>query len=725
MKLKRVEFQNFRLLRDLVINFATDSEKKLTVIRAENDSGKTTIMIGIQWAFYGDSALPHSKKDDYRLYPIDWDITVDSNRVPVSVTIEFETTVQHGRRGKDSIQEKRIYRLVRSTYVTLNGESWKTSPLTLKLFLLTNKGSEPIQQPEVHVSELLPPELREVFFTDGDRALNFIEASLATSAKRDRVGKAIRSLLGLGVIEDTLNHIKKAGANINKSAKANNPDEKLTGVLTSLVEISKNIEDCEEKINDSKIQFSSFDLKVDEIQKQIENALVRGNREDLKREIERIEMRRGRVSEQLTSERKKHAELFKNLLLSRDLLYSNLTRSTGLLNDLHDRGKIPNATIPVLEERLKGKTCICGESLEANYSGGQLRRQHIEHLIEESRKADELQNIVTDLYYESAPLFPDSIANDEHWATEYTKVFQSRDELELQFQELGKELRSCETKLADIPDIDIQGLRTTRQWYIEQRDKFNRLLSQQETRLEGLKTEKRELESLRDNLLRQKEKGDRILSELEVVRDIEQVLNNSYKKIQHDEISKVSERMNSVFLEMIGVDVEQEAIIQNAKISNDFDILVYGPENRSLNPDIDLNGASRRALTLSFILALAKVSEVEAPNVIDTPLGMMSGYVKKSVLRSAIRESTQLILFLTRSEIADCEEILEDSAGCIITLTNSAHYPLMLVNKSLNGYKYSALRCNCGIHQECDLCQRHLDLATETHQIHLDVIDGA
>ena len=62
-------------------------------------------------------------------------------------------------------------------------------------------------------------------------------------------------------------------------------------------------------------------------------------------------------------------------------------------------------------------------------------------------------------------------------------------------------------------------------------------------------------------------------------------------------------------------------------------------------PDRDLNGASRRALTLAFILALTKVSEVEAPNIIDTPLGMMSGYVKRSVLMTAIRESSQLELY--------------------------------------------------------------------------------
>ena len=58
MKLLRAEFENFRLLRNLALDFSTDDAKNLTVIRAENESGKTTILTALQWALYGDDALP-------------------------------------------------------------------------------------------------------------------------------------------------------------------------------------------------------------------------------------------------------------------------------------------------------------------------------------------------------------------------------------------------------------------------------------------------------------------------------------------------------------------------------------------------------------------------------------------------------------------------------------------------------------------------------------------
>ena len=58
MKIIRAEFHNFRLLRDISLDFSVDKKRKLTVIRAENETGKTTILTALQWTLYGDDALP-------------------------------------------------------------------------------------------------------------------------------------------------------------------------------------------------------------------------------------------------------------------------------------------------------------------------------------------------------------------------------------------------------------------------------------------------------------------------------------------------------------------------------------------------------------------------------------------------------------------------------------------------------------------------------------------
>ncbi len=711
MKLISAKFENFRLLRPLDLDFSTDTSKKLTVIRAENETGKTTILNGLQWALYGDDALP-GKRQDYRLHPIDWDVA-DSSRVPISVQVKFEITKLGGPRG--SFETRQQYLIIRSAFETLNGDKWDHTPSTVKLFELTDTGSEPIGWPESLINDELPPELREVFFTDGDRALSFIEADVNVRTKRERVEKAIRSLLGLGVIEDALGHIKKTASEVNKAAKNIEADEKLTQIAIRLDQINEVSADLEKRRDDAKEQFSAYDEKLAEVQKKIDAALIKGDREALKRDIEQTEAQLKQIKEQREAAGKAHSKLFRSLSLSRDLLAPVVKKSLGELNRLYDQGKIPNETIPVLEERLKGTTCICGESLAPNDGDGKRRRNHIQCLIDESRKEDESKRIVTDLYYGSRSFQPDQVTDEERWLAEYAKIFAHRDEQDSRLVDQGKKRKALEVKLGDIPDIDIQGLCDTKRRYANQRDRFYANQVRYETQLEGLKKEQISLSATRNNLLREQKKGTRILAQLEVTQDVKQVLENSYNRITNEELAKVSERMNAIFLEMIGADPEQNAIIQKAEISKEFDILVYGPDNRTLNPDRDLNGASRRALTLAFILALTKVSEVEAPNVIDTPLGMMSGYVKRSVLKTAIRESSQLVLFLTRSEIADCEDILDTEAGRVITLTNPAHYPRMLINDPQMKER-TVLWCECNHRRECTVCQRRMDLESEMEQ---------
>ena len=463
-----------------------------------------------------------------------------------------------------------------------------------------------------------------------------------------------------------------------------------------------------EAIRDAEEQFANFDERYAEMGKKIEEALLLGNREDLQQQYSQVENHIRTVNAQQESVRKGHSELFRTLELSRDVMIPTLAKGFAKLDVLRDQGKIPNATIPVLEERLSASTCICGESLQEEGPGSLRRRSHIQHLIEESRKADALQGIITDLYFGSVSLLPGQTTQQATWCALSAEVTTQRDRLDQMREDLGKQSRAIDSKLKQIPNSDVPGLRDARRQYQEQRDRSNATRSRLQGDLGNVLREIEQLSRSRDQILRRQDRGQRFMADLEVAQDIETVLSKAYDRLTTEELDKVSSRMNTTFLEMIGADPQQGAIIRGAMITRDFEIKVYGPSDRTLNPDRDLNGASRRALTLAFILALTKVSEVQAPNVIDTPLGMMSGYVKRSVLTTAIRESSQLILFLTRSEITDCEEILDAESGLVVTLTNPAHYPVMLANDPAVTER-TVLRCECDHRQHCAQCRRIAD----------------
>jgi DNA sulfur modification protein DndD len=711
MRLLRAEFQNFRLLRDLELQFSSDPDRRLTVIRAANESGKTTILHALQWALYGDDGLP-GKGEGFRLHPIDWDAG-DGKRVPITVSVEFELTTY--RRGPDGPREtRRKYRIIRSAFEEVDSAA-KRSPATVKLFALNDTGASPIDAPDSFIRDELPPELREVFFTDGDRALSFIEADVAITTKRERVQRAIRSLLGLGVIEDAIKHVRKAAAEVNKQARLIGGGNELNNVASRLDMVEEETIRLEVALQDAKQQYIAFDEKVEEKDRQIEAALQKGNKEELAKDLEGAKRKIKQLDEQLTAANKEHSALFRSRSLAIDVLGPVLGRAFAQLQELKDQRKIPNTTIPVLEDRLASGLCICGESLSADEADGQRRREHVRHLIDESQRADEFQGTLTTLYFEGKSLQPSETGRGQ-WLEDYEKVVKSRDGLQNLRDEAGRELRALELQLAAVPDTNIQGLKETRRQYKDNRERFLMKRTEIETQLSGLRRERETLTQERDRLLREQKKGARVISQLEVTQDVTQVLEQSFERITHDELKKVSDLMNSTFLEMIGADPEQGAIIRRAEISPDFDIIVYGPSQRTLNPDRDLNGASRRALTLAFILALTKVSEVEAPNVIDTPLGMTSGYVKRSILRTAIRESAQLILFLTHDEIAGCEDIIDEAAGAIFTLTNPAHYPTMLVHDP-GTRERKVLRCDCNHRSTCGQCERRTDAQVELRMV--------
>lgn len=708
MKLLRAEFQNFRLLRDLELEFSSNSERKLTVIRAANESGKTTILHGLQWALYGDAALPGRGKD-FRLHPIDWDAG-ESNRVPITATIEFELT-KHRHVGGELRESRRRFRLVRSAFEAVDSQVSRSAS-TVKLFALNDTGASPIEAPEALISDELPRELRDVFFTDGDRALSFIEADVAVSTKRERVQRAIRSLLGLGVIDDAIKHVRKSAAEANKKAKLIGTGSGLSKIASRLETLENDREKLEVDLEDAKQQFGAFDEKVDEIDRKIAAALQKGDKQKLRKDLEQVKGEMRQLDTQLATANKEHSGLFRSRSIAIDLLAPVLTGAFEKLEELRVQGKIPNATIPVLNDRLSAELCICGETLEPGNIDGEKRRANIQKLIYDSERADEVQEIITDLYYGAKPLQPSPETGSSVWLGEYRQVVERRDGMQALRDEAGRKFRALELQLDSLPDTDLQGLRETRRQYKDQRDRYLSKQSALATQLVGLRREREELAVERDRLLREQKKGARILAELEVTQDVMKVLQSAYERITNEELQKVSDLMNSIFLEMIGADPEQGAIIQRAKISREFDIIVYGPNNRTLNPDRDLNGASRRALTLAFILALTKVSEVQAPNVIDTPLGMTSGFVKRSILRTAVRESTQLVLLLTHDEIAGCEEIIDADAGLVLTLTNPAHYPKMLVHDP-GVAERKVLRCACDHRGECRLCLRHTDVRLE------------
>ena len=692
MKLLSAHIENFRLLRDIEIEFATESSRNLTIIRAANESGKTTLLTALQWGLYGDKSLPQYGSS-FRLSPIDASSGEDTS-VHISVEIDFEVSTRTGSMK---------YRISRFVTEKVSGREFKRERSNVNLFQLTRIGANELDYPERHIRPHLPQELREVFFTDGDRALSFIEGKKGDQMKRVR--RAIRSLLGLAVVRTALDHTKEVKVRLSRKVRKRTGNQKvLQRASDRLKDLEERLPKLEEEVQEAKEALLNLEELEEEVDRKLTNALQLGDRDELQKERQSVNKNRHLAELDANQSARDHTDLFKSELLAKQLLAEPLKKAKAILNRLHKMGKIPNQSIPVLEDRLNRSKCICGETLDQDVPDGQRHRIHIQKLIDESRNADAIQEKITTLYYSSQDLVRP--LRGRTWSDEYSDVFGRRQRANMRCEEFGKKEAAIEAKIAALPDVDTRQLLTSRNQYRHQVRQKQGQVSRSQARLQILQRNKEGAESERNRLLQYDKKGMKIAAELAVADDLYNVLSNTLEAMKTRELKQVSNHMNRLFLAMIGADPSQNSIIIRATITSDFRIVVFGRFDYPLDPSQDLNGASRRALTIAFILALTLVSEVTAPNVIDTPLGMMSGYVKQSVLQLASKESSQLILFLTHSEILGCEEILDQYAGKVYTLTNPAHYPKILVNDpGTDGAR--VLLCNCNHRQVCQVCERN------------------
>lgn len=699
MKLLRAKFENFRLLRDLEIEFSTDPVRNLTVIRAENETGKTTMLTALQWALYGDEALPGDAKT-YRLHPIDSSI----GTVRTVVEVDFET-VPAMRSTRVAPALKR-YRVVRTVTETVSTTGWRRGEPTLRLYDLTAKGSDPQEYGENRVRTELPPELREVFFTDGDRALSFIDADSVT-VKRQRVENAIKALLGLSVVESAQRHVKQAVADVNKRVRESDASDRAREASARIEALDIELAQLEPKQTEAIANRARCEEQYERLGRQIEQALAQGDRSELASQLKRVKDSRKRSDALELTLAKEQGELLKSKVLAKQLLADAVAIATSKLEALKERGLIPNQTVPVLTDCLGQGICICGESLDESEPDGGRRHKHIVEMIEASRAADAIQKTITELYYGARDLMQPGEAAS--WRDIYADHMDRRNKVAQTINDLAAEEAQIEAKIALVPDVDVQRLREQKKIARKNADDCGDAASRAAFRIEAARSERAAAVKERDDYLKEETKGQRLAAELLAGQDILRVFERALDRLKSDELGRVSTLMNEIFLEMIGADTEQGAIIRRAEISQNFDILVFGFDNRPLSPDRDLNGASRRALTLSFILALTKVSGVEAPNIIDTPLGMMSGYVKSSVVRVAARYSSQLVLFLTRSEISGTEALLAEYADKVITLSNPAHYPRMLLHAPSSDV-IQVIRCDCSYDESCQTCARKMEV---------------
>ena len=646
MKLLKAHIKNFRLLKDLSLDFSIDDDRPLTVIRAANETGKTTCEYALMWGLYGSKAvLPN--KGDYSLFPADLKSRGET-KVDISVEVEFEANqVISSGRGAQNV-ERRKYRLVRSCIERSNGQGeGERQAEALAMYRVGSSGTEPVSDAEAKriIENALPESLKDVYFTDGDRAMSFIEAAATQGVKRKRVSNAVEALLGLEDLKKTERHLDNVAKKFATEIDNTDYAKELELLNDRIGGFDEDIADWEAEIEVFEGRLAGGIKELKTCKANIEEVLKLGDRAKLSNEIQSTESQIRRMSENANSQLSELSILLAGETVSKALLRRSVEPAIETLANLSKSKKLPKANIPILEELLDRDSCFCGADLSDNSVEGKGRRAHICQAIDESRESDSIQEVATSLFYSSRSVDFGTAADG--WKDAYKNASRTYQNTLSSLKDLQAQHASLKQIVDTIDDSKLIELREQEDQLEAKLRQLNQDNARRATQVSEYTERRRDAELERNKIEKKCNKTNAGGTKLSLARHAQKVFKNIIEKLKQDELVRVSDEMNRIFLEMIGSDPESNnlTLITKAELTEEYDIRVYGPTGHELNPDQDLNGASRRAITLAFILALTKVSEVEAPNVIDTPLGMMAGYVKQSVLLQTLKEGSQIILF--------------------------------------------------------------------------------
>ena len=346
MRLRSLTFENFRqFYGPQCLRFAEGKDKNVTIVYGANGAGKTTILNAFTWCLF-KSFTPAFDNPTHLINERAWDEAAHLDVVSASVRLEFE-------------HEGKVYQVVRKTSrlknrdgssqleVDSEAQMWHTDE--------TGRISPPSKYPDDAIEQIMPNRLHRFFFFDGER----IE-QLAKPSAYEQIGEAIKTVLGLAVVERGSAHLSAVGKKLEGELRDVSPPD-MQKIIDELEAIDRLIV---QKTKDRDDEAKKRETIADEI------GAINGRLRKLE-EAEALQKRRDELEAAYTAGKQRlaeiRAELAHKFSVDGHLAFSSGLCSTALekLEALRQKGALPTPLKRQFVEDLLDKgVCICGCKLE-------------------------------------------------------------------------------------------------------------------------------------------------------------------------------------------------------------------------------------------------------------------------------------------------------------------------------------------------------------------------
>jgi DNA sulfur modification protein DndD len=634
MKLQRLVVENFRqFLGTHILEFASGREDNVTVVYGANGAGKTTLLNAFTWVLY-ERTTPDFEQP--RRLVNDWLMAeaAEGEERSASVTLEFEH--EHSR-----------YRLERRVTERKGpgGQSERVRDPEVSLSY-TDEGGRNYEQrnPGDAVDRILPERLHQFFLFNGERIEHLVDPSAF-----EEIEEAIKTLLGLEVIERSLRHLPQARRALETELRKVGTPE-----ISRLAERLENFESEGSQVEEDQAQQRRNLAAIDTELRELDTRL--GTLEEartLQQDRKRAETAFDTTESRLRSLRDQIADTINDRGFV--AFAAGLTeRAAAMFSDLRTKREIPT---PIkrqfIDDLLEGPDprCICGTPLA---SGSEPHEKVLAW-----RKKAGLADV------------------EEAW----TRVSAHAEEFRLDREALGQDL-----------DRLIGNLAMTR----AERARLEEELSEISRKLEKFPSEEvRDLELRRQQVSGDRDKTIRKLGALEQhaagiergIADVKRALGKAETQSQQQVTAKrrveVTDQAAELFSKVLALRTQDVREELDQRIRDVYSAISYKPYQPELSEDfrLTLHGGhgflpvakstgENQILSLSFVgalAALARERHEEArkaqglqslfatvggvfPIVMDAPFGTLDETPRREVAHGLPQLAPQIVIFVSKAQ---------------------------------------------------------------------------
>jgi len=615
MILKSLSLKNYRTYRGPEsINFA-NGDQNITIIKGNNEVGKTTIMNAITWCLYGYEYYKDEGNEPIYSKSTSYDLEIgDEDEVEVKLVMEDE-------KGK-------TVKFIRKCIFYKNDMGQcKEESKDFQILIDEN----PVSFQSTYIRKHLPIDIREYFLFDGEQLESYFNED------KKSIKKSVYQLSHLDVLKNTITHLTASKKDLeNKLIKLNPVLGKLRKKESKLMEhIENNKKEVIKIDSDIKRWNGIIDSNSEEIKRygQDPHSLIE-EKYNLKKELEKLDKRLDDHEKQLG------VFLVKNM--PKILSISYLLDVKELCKELEEKGFIPaRFKKEFLEYLLEKHECICGADLSKG-------TEAYAKLVELYEQTDVTTNIS-----DNVNLLLGSLNNIiDKFPFKFKKTLVAKRQ---KIKDLKEERKTISKRITDIDDeligIDEDKVKTLQN---EIKSLESRILINTEKKgkiKHQIEDDEEKLEDVQNDII-EEEKNVKIKNDIQKTLDIcNEVLfetKNIYHELEEDIHNKLEELTSKEF-----ENLHWKEYYKGVTIDDEYDVKIL-KEGGYITPH-DLSKGGQLVLALSFMTALNSLSGFGLPIVIDTPLGRLDEPIKENIGKylHEYTENKQVTLLVTGSEYSD------------------------------------------------------------------------